>query len=449
MFQTFKNAFKVKEVRKKIFMTLLFVFIYRLGSFIPVPGIDVSLFQSAVSGTGADGGTSFLTVLSAITGGALANGTLFAIGISPYINASIIIQLLTIAIPRLEKLSKQGEEGKKKINKITRYSTLVLATVQAIGILLVFNNSGSAQSVLNPNFFGSGQDPLPMWLVFSFVSLIFVVGSALSMWIGERITEHGVSNGISMLIFVGIIATAGKGLIESVVNVNKTGWGTGGGWEIIGFVLLTIFIFAFIVLVDKAERRITVQYSKQIKGNKMYGGQSSVIPIKVNGSGVLPLIFAFAITSFPELVFNTFWAGKDWVNWYTINMGTKSWLYPFMLALFIFLFAFFYQQVQFNPADVANNIQNNGGFIPGIRPGKPTSDYLTKVVQRITFFGAIFLTIIAFVPTLLFSTIIATNTGLLNAFSATGMLIVVSVALEFDKQLENQLLMKYYKGFLK
>ncbi len=438
MFQTLKNAFKTKEVRNKILMTLLLVAIYRLGSFIPVPGINASVTQSVV------GGNTFLGIISAITGGSLANGTLFAIGIAPYINASIIIQLLTIVIPSLERLSRQGDEGRKKLTKITRYFTVVLAAVQAVGILFAFK----AQGVINTHLFGSGNAAVPEWIVFVFVSIVLIAGASLCMWIGERITEYGVSNGMSMLIFVGILATAGNRIIAAGKSVAESGFSS-GGWELIGFLAMAVLIFAFIVLVDKAERRINVQYAKQIKGNKMYGGQNTTIPIRVNGSGVLPLIFAFAITSFPELLFNTFWANQDWVVWYTVNLGTQSWVYPIALTLFIFLFAFFYQQIQFNPVEVSKNIQNNGGFIPGIRPGQPTAEYLTKVIQRVTFYGALFLAIIAFVPSLLFSLINASDIGLLNAFSATGMLIVVSVALEFDKALENQLMMKYYKGFLK
>ncbi len=437
MIQTFKNAFKTKEVRDKILMTLLLIAIYRLGSYIPVPGIDTSVTQSAFTET------SFLGILNAITGGSLANGTLFAIGISPYINASIILQLLTVAIPSLERLSKQGDEGRKKLTKITRYFTVVLATIQAVGILFAFNSEG----VLNTSLL-SVEYTIPTWILFIFVSLILVTGACLCMWIGERITEYGVSNGMSMLIFVGILSTAGSSIIAAFETVIENGFSS-GGWELIGFFAMAIIIFAFIVLVDKAERKITVQYAKQIKGNKMYGGQSTTIPIRVSGSGVLPLIFAFAITSFPEMLFNTFWAGQDWVTWYTSNLGTESWVYPIALTLFIFLFAFFYQQVQFNPVEVSKNIQNNGGFIPGIRPGQPTAEYLTKVVQRITFYGALYLAIIAFVPSMLFSLIGASEIGLLNTFSATGMLIVVSVALEFDKSLENLLMMKYYRGFLK
>lgn len=437
MFQTIKNAFKTKEVRNKILMTLLLIAIYRLGSFIPVPGIDASVTQAAVEGNG------FLGIISAITGGALANGTLFAIGISPYINASIIIQLLTVAVPSLERLSRQGDEGRKKLTKITRYFTVALAAIQAVGILFAFNNQG----VLN-NELISVEFPVPTWILFIFVSLVLIAGACLCMWIGERITEYGVSNGMSLLIFVGILATAGNQILAAFTSIAQNGFAS-GGWELLGFFAMTIIIFAFIVLVDKAERKITVQYAKQVKGNKMYGGQNTTIPIRVNGSGVLPLIFAFALTSFPEMLFNTFWAGQEWVAWYTMNLGTRSWVYPIALTIFIFLFAFFYQQVQFNPVEVSKNIQNNGGFIPGIRPGQPTADYLMKVIQRITFYGALFLAIIAFVPSLLFQIIGASEIGLLNTFSATGMLIVVSVALEFDKALENQLMMKYYKGFLK
>ncbi|MBQ9714996.1 MAG: preprotein translocase subunit SecY [Clostridia bacterium] len=436
MWQTIKNSFKSKEVRTKILFTLLLVAIYRLGSFIPVPGIDVAVISGAVTGN------TFLGIISAINGGALANGTLFAIGISPYINASIILQLLTVAIPPLERLSRQGDEGRKKLTQITRIFTVILAAIQAVGILVAFN----AQGVLNTELI-SAEFSVPTWALFIFVSLILIAGATLCMWIGERITEYGVSNGMSLLIFVGILATAGNAIVAAIKGVIEGGFNA-GGWELLGFLAMAVIIFAFIVFVDKAERKITVQYAKQIKGNKMYGGQNTTIPVRVNGSGVLPLIFAFALTSFPEMLFNTFWAGQDWVTWYTVNMGTSSWLYPIMLTIFIFLFAFFYQQVQFNPIEVSKNIQNNGGFIPGIRPGQPTADYLTKVIQRITFFGALFLAIIAFVPSILFQIVGAGNLGLLNTFTSTGLLIVVNVALEFDKALEQQLMMKYYKGFL-
>lgn len=444
MWQTIKNAFKTKDVRNKILWTLLLVAIYRLGSFIPVPGLDITVIQSVVSPTAEEGvRNSFLSIINAVNGGALEHGTLFAIGISPYITASIIIQLLAVAIPPLERLSRQGDEGRKKLTKITRYTTVLLATIQAVGILFAFN----ANNTINTHPFGATLE-VPVWIMFIVVTIFLVAGATLCMWIGERITEYGVSNGMSLLIFVGILATAVNRILLAIQSIIEGGWSS-GGWELLGFLLMVIVIFAFIVTVDKAERRINVQYAKQIKGNKMYGGQNTTIPIRVNGSGVMPLIFAFALTSFPEMLFNTFWAGQEWVGWYMTYLGTASWVYPVALTIFIFLFSFFYQQVQFNPVEVSKNIQNNGGFIPGIRPGQPTAEYLSKVIRRITFYGALFLAIIAFVPSIVFKAVGADTIGLLNTFSSTGMLIVVSVALEFDKALEQQLMMKYYKGFLK
>ncbi len=445
MFETFKNAFKVKEIRKKIFLTILFVFIYRLGCFIPVPGLDMSSVDMS-------GGFSLVTILNAITGSALSQGTLFAIGISPYINASIIIQLLTIAIPALERLSKEGDDGRKKIEKITRYVTLVLAIVNAVGILMAFRNS----NILDTGLLGNVV--VPEWIVFVYATIVLVAGSMLCMWIGERITEYGVSNGISLLIFVGILSTAGTSIVASINSIAQHGFSP-AGWELIGFLFVVIVIFAFIVWVDGAERRIKVQYAKQIKGNKMYGGQSTFIPVKVNGSGVLPLIFAFALLSFPSLLIQTFWAGSDFAIWWTTYMTSSSagnvahdWIgtlvYTVSLALLIFGFSYFYSQIQFNPIEISKNLQQNGGFIPGIRPGRETSEYLQRVVGRITLWGAVFLAILALVPSLVFG-IVTTNSALLNAFSATGMLIIVSVALEFDKALENQIMMRHYKGFLK
>lgn len=446
MFETFKNAFKVKEVRNKILMTILFVFIYRLGCYIPVPGLDMS----SVSASFSDG-FSLLSVLNAITGSALSQGTLFAIGISPYINASIIMQLLTIAIPGLEKLSKEGETGRKKIEKITRYVTLGLAVVSAVGILLAFKSS----NIIDVNMFAEQGifAGLPVWIVFAYAAVILVAGCMLCMWIGERITEYGVTNGISMLIFVGILSTAGTAIIKSANTIVTKGWDP-AGWELLGFLMVTVVIFAFITWVDGAERKVSVQYAKQIKGNKMYGGQSTFIPIRVNGSGVLPLIFAFAILSFPSMIISTFWNGSAFGEWWTKYMtsGGGYWVgtlvYTVMLALFIFLFSYFYSKVQFNPIEISKNLQQNGGFVPGIRPGRETSEHLSKIVSRITLWGAVFLSVIALVPSLIFG-LVTSDSGLLNAFSSTGMLIIVSVALEFDKALENQIMMRHYKGFLK
>ena len=453
MFETIKNCFKVKEIRKKIWMTLLLLLIFRLGCYIPVPGIDVSTFKAEIEGN------SFLGILSSITGGSLANATLFALGISPYINASIIIQLLTVGIPALERLSKQGEEGRKKIAQITRFVTIALAIAQAIGIVV---NFGVKSDAFKLNLFGGGaigavSDTGATWMAGIFLTVVYTAGAMLVMWIGERITEHGISNGISLIIFIGILSTAGLIIVDKF----KTAF-TGQPevlWEILGFVILTVLEFVAIVAVDLSERRIPVQYAKQVKGRRMYGGQSSVIPIRIAGSGVMPLIFAFALISFPQMIISLFWPGSSAetgiTNWF--SGSSPYWygqlIYMVVLCALIFAFAFFYASMQFNPEDVSKTIQQNGGFIQGIRPGKPTALYLKKISNRITLFGAIYLSLVAFIPSILSMVVtslnLGTDTALLSVFSTTGILIVVSVALELDKQLESQLMMKNYKGFLK
>ncbi|MBQ2723061.1 MAG: preprotein translocase subunit SecY [Clostridia bacterium] len=430
MIETFKNALKIKEIRNKILWTILFVVIYRIGCYIPVPGFDAS-------GVGELESYNLLSILNAISGSALSDGTIFALGISPYINASIIMQLLTVAIPQLERLSKRGDEGKEKINKITRYVTLALATISAVGIVFTLD--------VDVNFL-SGQIALPQWLVMVYVTIVLVAGCMLCMWLGERITEYGVSNGISMIIFVGLLTTAGQGILNTI---------SGGRWlELVAFLVVLIAIFVFIIWVDGAERKIKIQYAKQVKGNRMYGGQATFIPIKVNASGVMPLIFAYAIMSFPTMLISTFWATAaetqgTFAYWWIQNLGAQSWAYQVILAVMIFLFAYFYSQIQFNPVEISKNIQQNGGFIPGIRPGRETAEHLTRVVTRITFWGATFLAIIALVPSLIFSLASGNDQGLVNAFSSTGMLISVSIALEIFRSLENQILMRNYKGFLK
>ncbi len=443
MIETLKNAFRIKEIRKKIFMTILLIIIYRIGCFIPVPGIAAGAFAEAVSGN------TFFGIMSAITGGALSQGTLLAIGISPYISAQIIMQLLTVAIPGLERLSKAGEEGKNKIKKITRWVTLAIAIINAVGILFAFRN----QELFDAAMFGAAI-VVPEWLLFIVVTIFFVAGSMFTMWLGERITEYGVSNGISMLIFVGIISTAGTSILGTFSSIFTNGFEAGGGWTLITFIIILLIVFSFIVFVDGAERKIKVQYAKQIKGNKMYGGQSTYIPIKVNGGGVLPMIFAFSLMSFLPMIFSFFGTGEGtaaywWDRNMTSNGGTwwGSVIYLLSLTVLIFLFSFFYSQIQFNPAEISKNVQQNGGFIPGIRPGRETADFLAKTVSRITFWGAVFLAIMALLPSTIFQ--LVGNEGLTSAYSATGLLIVVSVALEFDKSLQNQIMMRHYKGFLK
>ncbi len=389
----------------------------------------------------------------------MQNATLFALGISPYINASIILQLLTVGIPALERLSKQGEEGRKKIAQITRYVTIVLAVAQAVGIVVNFGiQSGSLKLAL----FGGGaigaiSDTGAKWLAGIFLTVVYTAGAMLVMWIGERITEYGISNGISLIIFIGILSTAGLTIVDKFVTAFT---GTPSVlWEVLGFVILTVLEFIAIVAVDLSERRVPVQYAKQVKGRRMYGGQSSVIPIRISGSGVMPLIFAFAIISFPQMIISLFWpdsgAATGITNWF--SGSSPYWygqlIYMVVLCALIFAFAFFYQSMQFNPEDVSKTIQQNGGFIQGFRPGKPTADYLKKISNRITLFGAIYLSLVAFIPSILSMIVtslnLGTDTALLSVFSTTGILIVVSVALELDKQLESQLMMKNYKGFLK
>ena len=440
MFETLKNAFKVKEIRKKIFITLLILLVYRIGCYIPIPGITASTFSDVIDGN------TFLELMNGITGGSLANGTLFALGIGPYINASIIIQLLSVGIPALERLSKEGEEGKKKIAQLTRYLTLILAIVQSIGIIINFANDSAISGQIIALFGGEGN----RWIVYIYMAIIYSAGAMLTMWLGERITEYGVGNGISLIIFLGIISTAGMTLfIEPIQQAVAGSFTTDTAISIILFVIIAVVIFGAIVAVDLAERRIPVQYAKQVKGRKMYGGQSTVIPIKISGSGVMPLIFAFAIISLPDLIMGLFWDGYS-SSWYAQNIsngqGAFGWVYILVLCLLIFAFSFFYAQIQFNPDDISKSIQQNGGFIPGIRPGRPTAAYLKKISNRITLFGAIFLSLVAFVPSFAFS---FAGSQYVNVFSTTGILIVVSVALEFDKQLQSQLMMKNYKGFLK
>ena len=442
MFETIVNAFKTKEIRIKIWLTLLMLFVYRVGCYVPVPGIDASAVESMLGNTG-----DFLGILSMITGGSLAQATLFSLGILPFINAFIIMQLLTLVIPALERLSKEGEEGRNKLTQITRYFAIALAVIQSIGI--VVGMKGAISGVFT--FETGWEHP---YLTMAGIIIILVAGSMMCMWLSERITEYGIGNGTSLIIFVGILSTAGTTMAKAFKMVGDE-WTY--IWNILGFILIVVGIFFFIVFVDLAERRITVQYSKQIKGNKMYGGQTTYIPIRVNGSGVMPMIFASSLLTFPQMIMALFFPTSDAYKWYSQNMGSGTWVYYLMMVILIVFFAYFYAQIQFNPDDVSRNIQQYGGFIPGIRAGKPTSDFLRKISNRVTLFGAIFLALIALIPTFIFNSISGGNgnpfesgpLGFGGAFSATGLLIVVSTALEFNKQLESQIMMKHYKGFLK
>lgn len=441
MFETLKNAFKSKEIRVKIWITLALILVYRIGCYIPIPTFNVAAMQQAEAFS-----SDFLSILNVITGGSMQNATLFALGVLPFINSSIIMQLLALVIPALEKMSKEGEEGRKKLTQITRIVAVVLAVVQAIGIVVAFKSY-----FIDVFSFESGADnPI---LTMALTIVLLVGGSVMVMWLSERITEYGIGNGTSIIIFIGILSTAGTTMAESFKLVGNE-WTY--IWNIIGFILVVVAVLTFIVFMDGAERRITVQYSKQIKGNKMYGGQSTYIPIRVNGSGVMPIIFASSLLMFPQMIIQLFFSNTEAAVWYAQYMGSGTAVYYVLLALFILGFSYFYAQIQFNPVDVSKNIQQYGGFIPGIRAGKPTSDFLKKINNRITFFGAVFLMCLSLIPTFIFRALAMGNgtwaapaLPFANSFSATGLLIVVSVALELNKQLESQIMMKHYKGFLK
>lgn len=437
MFTTIKDAFKQKDIRKKIFITLFLLFLFRLGSWIPVPGLKVSLFSEQVKNQ------DFLSLLSAISGGALTNGSLLALGVGPYISSSIIIQLLSIAFPRLQNLQKQGEEGKKKLAAYTKWCALILAVIQAIGITVAYGE------YIDTAILGAG---VPTWITSAFVVTVLVAGALFTFWLGEKITEQGIGNGLSLLIFVGILSTAATAFFNALFGENAVFTGNIDLiWQVILFIAVLIIIFALIVTMDSAERRVPVQYAKQIRGRRMMGG-SNFIPIRLMGTGVMPIIFAMSLVSFPQLIMSMFWPNSPAYIWYATHMGTSSWLYFVVVSIFIVLFAYFYAKISFSPEDISKQIQSQGGYISSCRPGIETAKYLKKISDRVTLFGAIFLAFLTIVPTIIFGAINTTvigTTGLVNAFSATGMIIIVSVALEIEKQLQAQMLMKSYKGFLK
>ena len=421
MFNTLRNAWNVPDIRKKMLYTIMMLFIYRIGAHVPVPGVNVSYIAEQVSSNMLAG---YLNLFS----GGLENFSLFALGIVPYITGSIIMNLLTMAIPALERMSKEGPEGRKKIASITRYVGVGLGLVQAIGLLLSFGS----QAVV--------ETGTPVILNYITIVLCLTAGTALIMWIGEHITENGIGNGVSLLIFVSIVSRLPREVIRAIANVEL---GAGSWLTLVIVFVAAIAILVGITFIDMGERRIPVQYAKRVIGRKIYGGQSTHIPMKINQSGVLPLIFAVTLVQFPLMILNLVASAETQANYQQV-MGPDRPLYLVIYALLIFFFTFFYAQVAFNPVDVAKNLQQNGGFIPGIRAGKPTSDYLQKILVRVTLFGAIFLALVATVPTG-----IATISGFQSAFGATSLLIMVSVALETTRQLESHLIMRHYKGFLK
>lgn len=426
MLETLRNAWKIPDLRRKIMFTIGMLLIYRIGSHIPVPGLDPEQFRKLV-----ESGGSLFGFMDIITGGAFKLATIFAMSITPYINSSIIMQLLTVAIPRLEQLAKEGEEGRKIIAQYTRYGTVVLGFLQAVGL-----------------YFGLRASVVDGGSVLSFitVTLTFTAGTAFLMWLGEQITESGIGNGISLIIFAGIVsrAPAGAKTLINYYNAGTLGSGLFGIITIILILAVFVAVIAAVVWVQQAERRIPVQYAKRVVGRKMYGGQSTHLPIKVNLAGVIPIIFAMSIMAFPSTIiaFAAPHSTNVIVMWFK-NLNQTIW-YSIINGLLIMFFTFFYAVIQFNPIEIANNMKKNGGFIPGIRPGKPTSDYIGKVLNRITWFGGLFLAVITIFPNIFYLIFKISNLW----FGGTAVLILVGVALDTIKQIESQMLMRHYKGFL-
>lgn len=425
MLSTLRNAWKIPEIRKKIIFTLLMLLVFRLGSSIPVPYMNKDAIKY-IFGQSQGGILQFLDMMA---GGTFSNFSIFATNIYPYITASIVIQLLTIAIPRLEELAKEGEEGKKKINKLTRILAVVLATVQAIGYTM--------------GIFRDALDPSAGMLQKVIVVVTLVAGTSFLIWIGEQITKKGIGNGISLLIFVGIISRLPADLMGVFEGVFA---GELKFVKVLIMGLVFLAIIAFVVALQEGERKIPVQYAKRVVGRKMYGGQSTHIPVKILMAGVLPVIFASSILSLPQTI-TLFSDGAvaQWIAKYLTPQGTVGiWVYTLLNLGLIMFFTYFYTAIQFNTVEYSKNLQQNGGFVPGIRPGRPTSDYLNKVVSRLTFVGGGSLAILASLP-LVLSKIFNMNIN----FGGTAVIIVVGVALETVKQLESQMLMRHYKGFLK
>ncbi|OUN20204.1 preprotein translocase subunit SecY [Pseudoflavonifractor sp. An85] len=443
MIQTIRSAWKVQELRNKLLFTVFALLIFRVGSAIPVPLIDTNTLSTWMN----QQSSSIFGLLNVMSGDAFAQATVFALSIQPYINSSIIIQLLTIAIPALERMAKEeGEEGKKKIAAITRYATVAIALLQSFGYytLIKANNLVVAEGI---------------WPAFVII-FAFTAGSAFLMWLGEQITEFGVGNGISIILFGGIIAR-GPSMVTSMINGVRV-WATGSTSTttaslhpafipliLVGILLLVVLV----VFITNSERRIPVQYAKRVVGRKMYGGQSSHIPVKVNMSGVMPIIFAQAIASIPAtigmFVPSAQTEGSGW-NTFLKVFDSNGLIYCVVYFLLIVVFSYFYNTIQFNPVEISNNLKKNGGFIPGFRPGKPTADFLSKVIGRLTMFGALYLAVVALLPAITGNIMLAfgSTAGRSLAIGGTSIIIVVGVALETVKVLEAQLMMRHYKGFL-
>ncbi len=439
MFKTIRNAWSIPDLRKKLLFTLLIIIVFRIGSVIPVPFLDSAALAEAMGNITS--GNTMLAYINTLSGGAFANATLFAMGITPYINSSIIMQLLCVAIPPLERMSKEGEAGRRKIGTITRYVTVGLGLVQGTAYYLYLKNTVT-ESGKHITTFNEGFD---MWFSAIVIVLVFTAGTALMMWLGEQINKYGIGNGISMLLFAGIVAQ-----LPATISTLGQYWGLAAEGSTQFYVLVPLWVLIFVAVIwvitfmQDSERRIPIQYAKRVVGRKMYGGQSSHLPIKVALGGVLPIIFASSILSIPGTI-NLFLNIKDgfWGAFFAA-FNTSGWLYMVLYFLLIIMFAYFYTTIQYNPIEMANNLKSNNGTIPGIRPGAPTADYIKNILSRITLIGALFLAFIALLPHIYGA---ATGMGQMS-IGGTSIIILVGVALETVKQLESQMMMRHYKGFL-
>lgn len=438
MFETFKNAWKIPDLRKKILYTVLIVIVFRFGCAIPVPFLDASALSEMMSSVNESG--SALSYLNMLTGGSFSRATMFALGITPYINSSIIMQLLQVAIPALERMGKEGEEGRKKIAAITRGVTVVLGLLFGTGYYFSLRSYGVVG-------YTSGFEGIFAAVV---IVLTFTAGTAIIMWMGEQINDKGIGNGISIILFAGIVARlpVTLGGVWSYFSMAMADSASYGKYFVFAplFIILFLAIIYLIVFMNEAERRIPVQYAKKVVGRKMYGGQSSFLPIKVSMSGVMPVIFASSILSIPSII-QLFWSpaeGTFWASFFKAFSSEGGWLYCIIYFLLILMFAYFYMTIQYNPLEMANNLRQSNGTIPGIRPGKPTADFIGKILSKVTLIGALFLSIVAIVP--IIYSMISGMSGL--SMGGTSIIIIVGVALETVRQLESQMMMRHYKGFL-
>lgn len=435
MFKTIKNAWSIPDLRKKILFTLLIIIVFRIGSVIPVPFLNMEALATAMGDIST--GNTMLAYLNTLSGGAFSNATLFAMGITPYINSSIIMQLLCVAIPPLERMAKEGEIGRRKIGTITRYVTVGLGLIQGTAYLFYLKQ----KAVLNYN------EGFSFWFSAVVIVLVFTAGTAIMMWLGEQINSHGIGNGISILLFAGIVAQ-----LPSTISILGQYWNLGAEGQTQFYILVPLWAVIFIAVIwiitfmQDSERRIPIQYAKRVVGRKMYGGQSSHLPIKVALGGVLPIIFASSILSIPGTInlFLGIQEGDGFWGAFFAAFNTSGWLYMVLYFLLIIMFAYFYTTIQYNPIEMANNLKANNGTVPGIRPGAPTADYIRNILSRITLIGALFLAVIALFP-LIYGA--ATGMGSMT-IGGTSIIIIVGVALETVKQLESQMMMRHYKGFL-